>query len=180
MFKLEIDKELYLELTHFSHAKEILVLVNDNRELFKEWLLWVDFVNNTEDEEKFIKRSLERYANGQLVNCMIFYKGRLAGNVEIDMRKGYGIKKGELGYWLGAEFHGKGIMHRAVEKMIEIGFKQYKLDKIMLRCAVKNERSCNVAQKLGFTHEGRQLSEIVVNGVVMDVNIYAILRDEYL
>jgi len=34
-----------------------------NRELFKEWLLWVDFVNNTEDEEKFIKRSLERYAN---------------------------------------------------------------------------------------------------------------------
>ena len=180
MFKLEIDKELHLELIHFSHAKEMLALVNDNRELFKEWLLWVDFVNTIEDEEKFIKSSLERYADDKLLNCMIFYKEKLVGNVEISMAKGYGTVKGELGYWLGAEFHGKGIMHRAVAKMIEIGFEQYKLDKIMLRCAVKNERSCNVAQKLGFTHEGRQRSEIVVNEVLMDVNVYAVFRDEYL
>ncbi len=48
----------------------------------------------------------------------------------------------------------------------------------MLKCAVKNERSCNVAQKLGMTHEGRLRDEIMVDGVVMDVDIYAILRGE--
>ena len=180
MFKLEIDKELHLELIHFSHAKEMLALINDNRELFKKWFLWVDSVKSIEDEERFIRRSLERYTDGKLLNCMIFYKEKLVGSVEISMAKGYGIVKGELGYWLSAKFHGKGIMRRAAAKMIEIGFEHYKLDKIMLRCAVKNERSCNVAQKLGFIHEGRQRSEIVVNGTLMDVNVYAVLRDEYL
>jgi ribosomal-protein-serine acetyltransferase len=179
MFKIEIDNEVYLELTHFSHAEEMLVLLNKNRELFKKWLRWVDFVNTVEDENKFIKRTLEQYANGELVNCMVFYRGSLAGNVEMSIKKGYGITKGELGYWLGAEFHGKGIMQKATKKMLEIGFNQYKLDKIMLICAVTNERSCNVAQKLGMSHEGRQIDEIVVNDVVMDIDIYAILKREF-
>jgi ribosomal-protein-serine acetyltransferase len=179
MFRIEIDKEVHLELIHFSHSKEMLALVNKNRELFKQWLLWVNSVQEIDDEKKHIQSSLERYAKGRLVNCSIFYKGRLAGNVEIGMRKGYGIKKGELGYWLGAEFHGKGIMYKATAKMLEIGFEEYNLDKIMLKCAVKNERSCNVAQKLGMSHEGRQRDEIMVDGVVMDVDIYAILRREY-
>jgi len=50
----------------------------------------------------------------------------------------------------------------------------------MLKCAVRNERSCNVAQKIGMSHEGRFCDEIVVNGVVMDLDIYAILKKEYL
>jgi RimJ/RimL family protein N-acetyltransferase len=49
----------------------------------------------------------------------------------------------------------------------------------MLICAVTNERSCNVAQKLGMSHEGRQRDEIVVNDVVMDIDIYAILKREF-
>ena len=59
--------------------------------------------------------------------------------------------------------------------MIEIGFEYYTLDKIILQCAVDNERSCNVAKKLGFTHEGRFKNEIALHGVVMDV--YAIFRN---
>ena len=110
---------------------------------------------------------------------MIFYKGELAGNVELGMRKGYGIQKGELGYWLGADFQGKGIIHKATAKMLEIGFVKYELDKIMLKCAVRNKKSCNVAKNLGMKHEGTQQDEIVVNGVVMDIDIYAILKREY-
>jgi len=32
-----------------------------------------------------------------------------------------------------------------------------------LQCAVFNNRSCNVAQKLDFTHEGLQRDEIKLN-----------------
>ena len=89
----------------------------------------------------------------------------------------FSVKRGELGYWLDAEVHGKGIVHKAVKKMIEIGFEHYALDKISLRCAVENDRSCNVAQKLGFTHEGRFKNEIALHDVVMDVDVYAVFRD---
>ena len=41
---------------------------------------------------------------------------------------------------------------------------------------MENERSCNVAEKLGFTDEGRFKNEIALHGVVMDVDVYALFR----
>ena len=180
MFKIEIDKEVHLELIHFSHAEDTFALVKKNRELFRTWLDWVDGTKSVEDTREFIDHALQSYANRKSVNCMIFHNNILVGNVGLlGIRKNYGIKKGELGYWLDADFHRKGIIHKAVKKMVEIGFTEYELDKIVLRCAVKNERSCNVAEKLGFTHEGRHREEIVVNNRVMDIDIYSILKREF-
>jgi len=177
MFKLDIDNKLHLELIHPSHAQDIFNLVERNRELFRIWLEWVDGTKSIDDTKAFINQTLQDYANHTDINCMIFYHNKLVGNVGLlGMRKGYGIKRGVLGYWLDADFHGKGVMRRAVKKMIEIGFKYYDLDKITLQCAVLNSRSCNVAQKLGFTHEGLQRDEIKVNGKIMDVNRYALLK----
>ena len=178
MFKIEIDQEVHLELTHFSHAKETFTLVERNRELFRTWLDWVDSSITIEDTKAFINHEMQQYANHKSINCMIFYQNRLVGNVALfGIRKGYGVKRGELGYWLDAEAQRKGIIQKAVKKMIEIGFEHYALNKILLRCAVQNERSCNVAQKLGFTHEGRFKNEVVLHGVVMDVDVYAILKN---
>jgi ribosomal-protein-serine acetyltransferase len=179
MFKLEVDTEVYLELSHYLHVEDAFTLINKNRELFRTWLIWVDDVHSIEDEKAFIKTCLERYANGSLVNCMIFYKNQLVGNIELSFKEDYGIQKGELGYWLASAFHGKGIMHRAAQKMLEIGFEKYQLDKVNLRCAIQNERSCNVAEKLGMLHEGRHRSDIRINDVVMDIDMYSILKDQY-
>jgi len=180
MFKIEIDNELHLELIHPSHAQEAFALVERNRELFRTWLDWVDSSKSVEDTEAFINYELQNYANQKSLNCMIFYNNRLVGNVALlGIRKVYGVKRAFLGYWLDADVHGKGVMHRAVKKMIALGFEHYTLDKITLQCAVLNNRSCNVAQKLGFTHEGLQREEIKLNGKVMDANVYALLKREW-
>jgi len=179
MFKIDIDQDTHLELIHPSHAKDIFALVERNRELFRRWLAWVDSSTTIEDTEAFINHELQRYANHKNITCMVFYKNSLVGNVSLlGMKTMYGVKRGELGYWLDAKAQGKGIMQKAVKKMIEIGFEHYALDKISLRCAVKNDRSCNVAKKLGFAHEGRLKNEIKLHGVMMDVDVYAILKDE--
>jgi len=180
MFKIDIDNELHLELIHPSHAQDIFDLVERNRELFRTWLDWVDETKSVDDTKAFINHELQNYANHLCINCMIFYKNKLVGNVGLlGMRKGYGIKRGVLGYWLDADVQGKGVMHRAVKKMIALGFEHYNLDKITLQCAVFNNRSCNVAQKLGFTHEGLQRDEIKLNGKVMDAKVYALLKREW-
>ena len=181
MFKIDIDHDIHLELIHPSHAKDIFNLLERNRELFRTWLDWVDSSTTIEDTKAFINHEMQQYANHKSVNCMIFYKNRLVGNVALlGIRKGYGIKRGVLGYWLDTEAQRKGIIQKSVKKMIEIGFEHYALDKITLRCAIENNRSCNVAKKLGFTHEGRLKNEIALHGVVMDVDVYAVLKDENL
>jgi len=176
MFKIEIDNELHLELIHPFHAQDIFDLVERNRELFRTWLDWVDGSTSIENIEAFITHELQNYANQKSLNCMIFYNNNLA---LLDIRKSYGIKRAFLGYCLDVDVHGKGVMHRAVKKMIALGFEHYTLDKITLQCAVFNSRSCNVAQKLGFTHEGLQRDEIKLNGKVMDMNLYALLKREW-
>jgi len=42
MFKIDIDQDIHIELIHLSHAKDIFSLVEENRELFRTWLDWVD------------------------------------------------------------------------------------------------------------------------------------------
>jgi ribosomal-protein-serine acetyltransferase len=83
MFKLEIDKEVHLELTHPSHAKEVFKLVEQNRELFRTWLDWVDNSTSIEDTEAFINYNMQKYANHKSINCMVFYQNKLVGNVAL-------------------------------------------------------------------------------------------------
>ena len=180
MFKIEIDNEIYLELAHPSHAKEAFEIVDRNRALFGQWFLWVEHTKSVEDSRKFLESTLKEYANQESLTCMVFYENQLVGDVSLfDIGKGYGIRGGEIGYWLDAKAQGKGIIHRAVQKMIEIGFKQYELDKIYIRCDLPNVASAKVPKRLGFTLEGRSRACSKVNGVLMDMDMYGILRDEF-
>jgi len=179
MFKLKIDSEVHLELIHFSHANKIFSLIDSNRENLRKWFIWIDSIQSIDDEKKAIETFLRKFAQQKLLKCVIFYKGVLVGIIELRINRGYGIKKGELGYWLDSKFYGKGIIHRATKKILAIGFNEYDLDKIILKCAVSNERSCNVAQKLGMRYEGRLEGDTKINGVVMDVDSYGILKSKF-
>ncbi len=181
MFKIEVDDEIHLELIHPSHATKIFEIVERNRELFSQWLIWVSGTKTVEDTKNFIAASLQKYAAQRVIDMPIFYKGELVGIVGLmglGKRK-YEVPQAELGYWLDAAFHRKGIMRRTLQKVLEIGFEQYACEKIKIRCATTNERSCNIPQKLGFVHEGVLRKDIVVNGRVMDANMYALLRCEW-
>jgi ribosomal-protein-serine acetyltransferase len=181
MFKIKIDSEVHLELAHPSHAKEVFEIVNRNRELFGQWFLWVEHTESVEDSRKFLEGTLKEYANQESITCMVFYCNQLVGNVSLfDIGKGYGIRGAEIGYWLDAKIQGKGIIHRAVKKMLDIGFNEYELDKIYIRCDVPNKASAKVAKKLSFIHEGRLRASSKVNGIVNDMDIYGLLREEYL
>jgi ribosomal-protein-serine acetyltransferase len=181
MFQIKIDKKIRLELTNFYHADKIFKTVDRNRKLFSKWLIWVDETKSIEDTKKFIQLTLNEYAQNKQVNCCIFYKDKLVGNIALlgMKNKSNDTKKGEIGYWLDGKYHKKGIMRKCVFKMLDIGFNLYNLDKISIRCATVNDRSCNIPTKLGFTHEGVLRSDISIKGKVYDGNIYSILRAEF-
>ena len=181
MFKIEVDDEIHLELIHPSHAEDIFAIIEANRELFSRWLIWVHDTKTVEDTKAFINASLEKYARQQVIDMPIFYHERLVGIIGLMGlgKRRYEVPQAELGYWMDEAFHGKAIMRRALRKVLEIGFEKYGCEKIKIRCAGENLRSCNVAKKLGFVYEGTLRKDIVVNGRVMDANIYSLLRHEW-
>src|ERR1017187_9539470 len=81
--------------------------------------------------------------------------GKAVGGIGIHPQTDIHKKNAELGYWLAEPFWGKGIITRAIPKMLEFGFETYDLDRIFARPFGTNIASQRVLLKNGFELEGQ-------------------------
>lgn len=179
MFFRKVDSEVKLALTLPQFAKEIFAVIDSNREFFKEWLPWVNQTKEFKDTQSYIKSRLEKLANGTTLHTTVFYKDAVVGSLDLNVIN-LPNKRATVGYWLDKNHNGKGIMSRAVAELIKIAFKEYELEKIIIECEVANCRSCNLAKRLGFKHEGILRKHYNINGVQKDMNVYGLLKQKWL
>ena len=178
MFFRYIDDDIKLSLSIPQYAEELFKLTDRNRDFLKEWLPWLDRIAQVSDTKDFLEAQLLKFQQGEALHVTIFYQNKLAGVVgynEIDRAN----KIGYLGYWLGREYNGKGIMTQSVRELIEIGFDYYAFNRIDLRCAVANSRSRAIPERLGFTNEGIIRQAEKLSDRYVDHVVYGLLKDEY-
>jgi RimJ/RimL family protein N-acetyltransferase len=60
----------------------------------------------------------------------------------------------EIGYWVAVDAIGRGIATEVTAVLTRVGIEILGLDRVDLQIEPANERSVNIARKLGFTHEG--------------------------
>jgi [ribosomal protein S5]-alanine N-acetyltransferase len=63
--------------------------------------------------------------------------------------------KAEIGYWLGKDYWGQGIMTEAVRLITTYGFEKLGLRRIYAHVFVFNKASMTVLKKAGFKYEGK-------------------------
>ncbi|MBN9387800.1 MAG: GNAT family N-acetyltransferase [Chloroflexi bacterium] len=179
MFSLRVDDEIELGLYEERHAQALFELTDRSREHIREWLPWVDGSTTVEASRNFIKISLKQYAENDGLAVGIWYKGELAGTASFHYFDWH-TRRTEIGYWLGQEFTGKGLMTRAVRRLVEYGFDELNLNRIEIRCAPGNRKSRAIPERLGFTAEGtlRQVGFIHDN-ILVDMVVYGLLKDEW-
>lgn len=90
-------------------------------------------------------------------------------------------KKATIGYWLGEDHWGSGIMSEAVESLVNFGFRKLKLVRIDSEVYVGNTGSKKVLEKAGFTYEGlrKKYSRAKSTGEFRDSEIYGLLRGDW-
>ena len=81
---------------------------------------------------------------------------------------------GNRDYW------GKRYGRLATEKMLEIGFKEYGLEKIWLRVDYDNIAAINSYERCGFVFEGVMRKDRLRAGLFIDRVRYSILKEEFL
>ncbi|KAJ7272125.1 acyl-CoA N-acyltransferase [Mycena rebaudengoi] len=87
----------------------------------------------------------------------------------------------KIGYWIGEAHWGAGIMTEAV-----VAFSRWSFETIpeLLRLEANifdgNEGSMAVLRKAGYTFEGRRRNAVFKNGKVLDMHMFALLREECL
>lgn len=104
--------------------------------------------------------------------------GEVIGGIGIHPQEDIFRKNAELGYWIGEDYWGRGIMSRAVPKIVDYGFLHFDIDRIFARPFGSNIASRKVLEKCGFVLEARFDKTLFKNGVYEDELVYAIRRPD--
>ncbi|MBE5809072.1 MAG: GNAT family N-acetyltransferase [Clostridiales bacterium] len=85
----------------------------------------------------------------------------------------------EVGYSLSRPFWNRGIMTEALRAVLYHAFNDLRLNRVEAIHEVKNPASGAVMRKCGMRHEGLLREKVYNKGRYVDVEMYAILRDEF-
>ena len=128
------------------------------------------------DARDFVALCLQNEGRGQLCRA-IDVGGQAVGTISLTAGRDVYRKSGELGYWLGEDFWGQGIMTAAVQRICQEGFERFDLVRIYAEPYAYNTPSRRVLEKAGFTLEGVMRRGVYKDGQVQDYCMYALLRD---
>ena len=79
----------------------------------------------------------------------------------------------EMGYWLGQEYWGRGIVTDAVRAVSEQSFRLFDLTRIFALPFADNPGSIRVLEKAGFVVEGRLRQSAIKDGRLRDQLMFA-------
>lgn len=128
--------------------------------------------------EAWITTHAEAYANRENVVFAIAVPNEgLVGAINLRLELDH--RRGELGYWIGEPYWGRGYATEATIAVIDFGFTSLDLNRIEARYLSRNPASGRVMQKAGMQHEGRQRQHILKNGRFEDLEYYGILRTDW-
>lgn len=177
-FHIALNKDLEIRLLDEKDAAEMFALIERNRAGLRQWLPWVDTTLTIEDSKQFIIRATDQFYSDTGFHCAIIYRGRMAGVVgcvKLDPVN----RSCEIGYWLGEEYQGKGLMTAVCRAMLAYLFDTILMNRAEIRCATDNKKSIAIPIRLGFRKEGVARQAAWLNDRFIDLAVYAMLADEW-
>ena len=170
----EIGNGFSLRAATLADAGEMYAVIDRNRDHLAHWLAWVPGARAAGDIELFLLGALDSVRRGSGVTCAILSERRIVGAVGLH-RTDSPERCAEIGYWLGQEACGRGVMTDAVRAMIAYAFAELGIHRVELIAATENIRSRNIAQRLGMTHEATLRERLFIRGGYVDAELYAVL-----
>ena len=178
MFSHRIEEGLELRPVDERYAEELTALVRRDIVHLMKWMPWATDRYSVEDAREFIRRNLRQYAEDQGFATLIFFRDRVAGSIgynNID----WANRKADIGYWLAADLQGRGIMTKACRVLVGYAFRELRLNRVEIYCAVENLRSRRIPERLGFTEEGTHRQAEWVHDHFKDLVSYSMLAREW-
>jgi ribosomal-protein-alanine N-acetyltransferase len=149
---------------------ERLVHLANNENVSRYLVYTFPYPYTTADAEWWIATGSKQ--NGAITR-VIEYKGLFVGSVGITPQSGWREHLGEIGYWVGEDYWGKGIATAALRQMTEYGFKSRNFLKLFAPVLAPNVASMKVLEKCGYQLEGILKGEVQKGGIYFDTHRFA-------
>lgn len=143
-----------------------------------KYLMWYEH-KAKEYTKQYLKFISKLYARKKFYDWAITYNGKMIGTVgfsSINLKH----NRAEIGYVLNRNYWGKGIAAEAVAKILEFGFLALNFNRIEAIFLPENAQSRRVLEKSNMKSEGIRRAALLVKEEYRDVEIYSILKEEYL
>lgn len=127
----------------------------------------------------FIQSVIDSESKGILVTNAIIEKetDQLIGMMTLKIHQAF--QRGELGYWVGKPYWGKGYGTEAAKALVKYGFEDLQLNKIYAQAFTTNPGSWRIMEKIGLKYEGTLRQHVSRFGEYYDLAQYGLLREEY-
>lgn len=148
--------------------------------LVAKYVLW-DAMVSLNEAKNYIRYMLRKYRLGEPASWGIEWKatGQVIGTIGF-MWIQRDNASAEAGYSLNRQFWNKGIMTEALGALIDYGFRSMNLNRIEAQHETENPASGAVMRKCGMLKEGTLRQRMMNKGRFVDVDLYAILRRDYI
>ena len=164
------EKPLQLSHWRIAYADELYQLIEKNRDALKPWLGWVSELSDPFASECYIRQLQHAFIAHRAFPCALHYGGELAGFCGLDRINRF-LCRGRMGYWLGQDFQGKGLMTAAGGMLLSLAFGELGLAEVECLVDESNLRSRAVCQRLGLALQAHKVDD--------ELLCYRITKDEY-
>jgi ribosomal-protein-serine acetyltransferase len=114
----------------------------------------------------------------RVLNAVILFNGEIVGTAGFNSIN-WSNKTAQIGYWLGKDYQGNGIMTKVARGLTAYAFTHLKLNKVEIRVAEGNKKSRSIPERLGFINEGRIRQAEWLYDHYVDHIVYGVLMDEW-
>ena len=169
-FPIQTSKRLFLRNIEVSDAEAILYLRSDKT--VNQFIKRPEHrqTKSIEDALNFIAKQLKNTENNVSIVWGITLKNepQLIGTICL---WNFSINRdiAEVGYDLNTDYHNKGIMSEALQKIIKFGFDELKLHKIEAFTDFKNESSKRLLIKNGFQLNATRKDSDNTSNVIFEI-----------
>lgn len=175
---LEINDKIKLYYPSPDFALPLFQLIESQKEYLKEWMPWANESNSLPEIKTVLKENIRSNLSGQKLTTYIFSETELIGSLallHIDKEH----FKAEIGYWLHKEYQGKGTMTQCLQRLINYVYRTSDINRLYMQIPTANSASISLAERLDFRHEGTLRADAFINGKMIDMKIYGLLRSEW-
>lgn len=152
--------------------------IDGSRSSLRKWIYWIDQIKSEIDVLKMIEKAQIQAELQKAMTAGIFWENQLIGLIELQDWD-HSLKKSRIGYWLIEEFEGKGVMFQSLKVFLAYLFNNLKLNKVELIHLIDNDRSAQLAKRLGFQIEGILRDHMIINSVYHPLVLQGLLRKEF-
>ena len=156
--------------------KTALAALLNNQNILNNLRDGLPYPYTVNDAEAYIAAMLSADKTGTFAFA-IESEHTLVGSIGVFRRENIHARTAEMGYYIGEPYWGRGFGTEAVRRACRHVFAHTDIIRIFAEPFARNAASCRVLEKAGFQLEGILRSNAVKNGTVLDMKLYALVKE---